>query len=76
MNKISNELANIDSIVDLIGETPMIRLSGFEGLSADKKIYIKAEWFNPGGSIKDRAALSMIENGIKNKKLNLSLIHI
>ena len=70
MNKISNELANIDSIVDLIGETPMIRLSGFEGLSADKKIYIKAEWFNPGGSIKDRAALSMIENGIKDKKLN------
>ena len=45
MNKISNELANIDSIVDLIGETPMIRLSGFKGLSADKKIYIKAEWF-------------------------------
>ena len=70
MNKISNELPNIDSIVDLIGETPMIRLSGFEGLSADKKIYIKAEWFNPGGSIKDRAALSMIENGIKDKKLN------
>lgn len=70
MNKISNELANIDSIVDLIGETPMIRLSGFKGLSADKKIYIKAEWFNPGGSIKDRAALSMIENGIKDKKLN------
>ena len=70
MSKILNELANIDSIVDLIGETPMIKLSGFKDLSPDKKIYIKAEWFNPGGSIKDRAALSMIENGIKDKKLN------
>ena len=47
MNKISNELANIDSIVDLIGETPMIRLSGFKGLSADKKIYIKELGYYP-----------------------------
>ena len=69
MSKIKNQLSNINSIVDLIGETPMIRLSGFEGLSTDKQIFIKAEWFNPGGSIKDRAALSMIQSGIKDKQL-------
>jgi|TARA_B100000131_G_scaffold140295_1_gene136587 cysteine synthase B len=69
MSKIKNQLSNINSIVDLIGETPMIRLSGFEGLSTDKQIFIKAEWFNPGGSIKDRAALSMIQSGIEDKQL-------
>ena len=47
MNKISNELANIDSIVDLIGETPMIRLSGFKGLSADKKSTLKQNGLTP-----------------------------
>ena len=69
MSKVKNQLSNINSIVDLIGETPMIRLSGFEGLSTDKQIFIKAEWFNPGGSIKDRAALSMIQSGIEDKQL-------
>ena len=59
----------IDSIIDLIGNTPLIKLNQFSELSSDKKIYIKAEWFNPGGSIKDRAALSMIKEGIKKGSL-------
>ena len=50
-----------ESILDLIGNTPMVRLDG-------EPIYAKAEFLNPGGSIKDRAALAMIEG--------LSLIHI
>ena len=45
-------------------------LSGFEGLATDKQIFIKAEWFNPGGSIKDRAAFSMVQSGIEDKQLN------
>jgi len=44
-----------DSILDLIGNTPIVRL----GL----RIYAKAEFLNPGGSIKDRVALAMIEGG-------------
>lgn len=62
-------LNKIDSIIDLIGNTPLIKLNKFSELSTDKNIYIKAEWFNPGGSIKDRAALCMIKEGIKAGKL-------
>jgi cysteine synthase B len=45
----------------LVGNTPLIRLSGIlPDLPADVEVYGKAEYFNPGGSVKDRAALSMI----------------
>ena len=43
-----------DTILNLIGNTPLIRLK-------EERIYAKAEFFNPGGSIKDRVALSMLE---------------
>ena len=69
MNLKAENLNKIDSIIDLIGNTPLIKLNQFSELSSDKKIYIKAEWFNPGGSIKDRAALSMIKEGIKKGSL-------
>lgn len=62
-------LNKIDSIIDLIGNTPLIKLNKFSELSTEKNIYIKAEWFNPGGSIKDRAALCMIKEGINAGKL-------
>src|SRR4029078_13703307 len=51
------------SIVDLIGNTPLIRLSGFEGGLRNVQLYAKAEWKNPGGSVKDRAAARMIADG-------------
>lgn len=69
MEKSLKQLNNINSIVELIGNTPLIELNGFKELSSDKRIFIKAEWFNPGGSIKDRAALSMINDGITSKRL-------
>jgi len=69
MEKGLKQLNNINSIVELIGNTPLIELNGFKELSSDKRIFIKAEWFNPGGSIKDRAALSMINDGITSKRL-------
>ena len=69
MNLKAENFNKIDSIIDLIGNTPLIKLNQFSELSSDKKIYIKAEWFNPGGSIKDRAALSMIKEGIKKGSL-------
>ncbi|MEE2701660.1 MAG: pyridoxal-phosphate dependent enzyme [Thermodesulfobacteriota bacterium] len=64
------ELSGINSVIDLIGNTPLIKLNGFPELEPTKELYVKAEWFNPGGSIKDRAALSMITDGINSKKLN------
>ena len=75
MNLKAENLNKIDSIIDLIGNTPLIKLNQFSELSSDKKIYIKAEWFNPGGSIKDRAALSMIKEGIKKGSLTKEKNH-
>jgi cysteine synthase B len=51
------------SIVDLIGNTPLIRLNGFEAGLRRVELYAKAEWRNPGGSVKDRAAARMILEG-------------
>ena len=51
------------SIVDLIGNTPLIRLSQFEAGLRNVELYAKAEWKNPGGSVKDRPALRMIQDG-------------
>ena len=47
----------------LVGNTPLIRLAQFEKELAGVELYAKAEWFNPGGSVKDRPALSMILDG-------------
>ncbi len=50
-------------IIGLIGNTPLLRVKLFEPEFPNLEVYAKAEWFNPGGSVKDRAALSMIEDG-------------
>jgi cysteine synthase B len=50
-------------ITQLIGNTPLLRIRMFEREFPEVEVYAKAEWFNPGGSVKDRAALSMIEDG-------------
>jgi S-sulfo-L-cysteine synthase (O-acetyl-L-serine-dependent) len=52
-------------ITQLIGNTPMLRIRLFEKDFPRVEVYAKAEWFNPGGSVKDRAALSMIVDGEK-----------
>jgi cysteine synthase B len=56
--------ATSDSILDLIGNTPLLRLRRFEReVPPGVELYAKAEWKNPGGSVKDRAALRMILDG-------------
>ena len=52
-----------DSLSALIGNTPLLRVTGLEGQVAD--ILVKLEYFNPGGSVKDRIALAMIEDAEK-----------
>ena len=49
-------------ITDLVGNTPLLRIRIFEREFPNVEVYAKAEWFNPGGSVKDRAALSMVED--------------
>ena len=57
------------SILDLIGRTPLIRLRQIERECPGVEIYAKAEWQNPGGSVKDRAAARMIADGEQSGKL-------
>jgi cysteine synthase B len=60
----------IDSVLDLIGDTPLLEIRKIaEGISAGVKIFAKLEGLNPGGSVKDRPALKMIQEGIKSGKL-------
>jgi S-sulfo-L-cysteine synthase (O-acetyl-L-serine-dependent) len=53
----------VDSILGQIGNTPLLRFSRIAKDFDRVEIYGKAEWFNPGGSVKDRPALRMIEEG-------------
>jgi cysteine synthase A len=52
-----------DNILELVGNTPLLQLKG-------EKIFAKAEFLNPGGSIKDRVALAMLEAAERDGKLN------
>ena len=52
------------SIIDLVGNTPLIRLRKIERDLPGVELYAKAEWKNPGGSVKDRPALRMIQEGL------------
>jgi S-sulfo-L-cysteine synthase (O-acetyl-L-serine-dependent) len=58
------------SVVDLIGNTPLLRLARIApDLPRGVEIYAKAEWYNPGGSVKDRPALYMIRDGERSGRL-------
>jgi cysteine synthase B len=59
-------------ILSQIGRTPLIRLQRIAADLPGIEIYCKAEYFNPGGSVKDRPALNMILEGIRSKKLDKS----
>ncbi len=52
------------TVLELIGNTPLLRLSRIESEFPHVEFCAKAEWFNPGGSVKDRPALSMIQAGL------------
>lgn len=65
MSKIYNNL------IELIGNTPLVRLSKIEKQNElQANIIAKVEYFNPAGSIKDRAALAMIEKAEREGKIN------
>ncbi|MGF2941658.1 cysteine synthase A [Enterococcus xiangfangensis] len=61
-----------DSILDTIGETPIVKLNN---MTTDNmaQIFVKLESFNPGGSVKDRIALRMIEDAEKNGRLKAGM---
>ena len=53
-------MKKVVNITQLIGETPIVKLNNIQGENSGD-VWVKLEFFNPGGSVKDRIALSMIE---------------
>src|SRR5437868_1646297 len=60
---IPREVVHGRSVLDLIGDTPLLGFKRIDAALDGVKVLGKAEWANPGGSVKDRAALSMILDG-------------
>ncbi|MEO1087178.1 MAG: cysteine synthase family protein [Acidobacteriota bacterium] len=58
----------VTSVVDLIGETPMLELRRFEP-EGRGQIFAKLEWLTPGGSVKDRTGVGLLDWGEKNGHL-------
>ena len=54
---------------ELVGNTPLLRMRGISERLRGVEVYAKAEWFNPGGSVKDRPALNMILEGERSGQL-------
>jgi len=64
------EPKKVESVLDLIGNTPLLEIQRItEGLPTGVKVYAKLEGFNPGGSVKDRPARRMIQEGLRSGKL-------
>lgn len=65
----SNTLA-LDGLTAHVGDTPLLPLRRLSrNLSARTQVFAKAEWFNPGGSVKDRPALNIIQTALANGDL-------
>src|SRR6202451_512829 len=65
---LSRETSGVEArfgqeLLERIGNTPLLRLGRIGAEFPNAGFYAKAEWFNPGGSVKDRAAYSMIREG-------------
>jgi cysteine synthase B len=59
-----------EPLLATIGNTPLLRLEKIQAEFPGIEIFGKAEYFNPGGSVKDRAALNMVLDGERSGKLN------
>jgi len=59
----------VQSVTELIGDTPAVRINRLVG-EQDAEVYVKLEYFNPSGSVKDRAAFNLIEQAEKDGKLS------
>lgn len=58
-----------NSMTDLIGNTPLLKINNYNKIKGIDNIYAKLEYFNPAGSVKDRIALAMIEDAENSGKL-------
>ena len=58
------------SIIDRIGNTPLLRFARVCADVPSAEIYAKAEWTNPGGSVKDRAAAGIVQEAFRSGKMS------
>jgi cysteine synthase B len=66
----------LESIVDAIGNTPLLRLERVARSAPGVEVYVKLEFANPGGSVKDRPALRMMQDAIADGRLTRDKILI
>lgn len=69
---MSPRTRRMESIVDAVGNTPMVRLRHLERETPNVKLYLKLEYANPGGSVKDRPALQMIQDALADGMLDVN----
>src|SRR5512141_1415830 len=67
--KPSTSIRPASSLLEQIGNTPLLRLAKLDAEFPGAEIYAKAEVFNPGGSVKDRAGLNMLLDGERTGRL-------
>ncbi|HJL17282.1 MAG TPA: pyridoxal-phosphate dependent enzyme [Sandaracinaceae bacterium LLY-WYZ-13_1] len=60
----------VESIVEAVGNTPLVRLRALERECPGVELYLKLEYANPGGSVKDRPALRMIQDALRDGRLS------
>src|SRR5690242_14696387 len=65
----ASALRTPESVTELIGRTALLRLRAFGAETPDVELYAKAEFQNPGGSVKDRAAASILSEAKRTGKL-------
>ena len=65
-----------ESVIDAVGNTPMVRLNRVSRHTPDVEVWAKLEFANPGGSVKDRPALRMIQDALADKRMTRDKILI
>jgi S-sulfo-L-cysteine synthase (O-acetyl-L-serine-dependent) len=71
LKEIQNKAAAVGHhLTTLVGNTPLVRLQNLFRVYPNITVAAKLEWFNPGGSVKDRPALNMIREGERTGQLN------
>src|SRR3954465_14121972 len=65
-----------ESVIDAVGNTPLVRLRNVTRKAPDIEVYAKLEFANPGGSVKDRPALRMIQQALLDGRLTRDKILI
>lgn len=76
MNRRLVRSRRLSSVVEAVGNTPLLRLERVAATAPSVEVYLKLEFANPGGSVKDRPALRMVQDAMKDGRLTSDRILI